>query len=57
MRILERHRASIQLQKPRLALANPARITGATLALSDKQDFHATTLRQLAEVSGLRTGT
>ncbi|WP_035970785.1 hypothetical protein [Bradyrhizobium sp. WSM3983] len=56
-RILERHRASIRVQKPRLAVANLARITGATLALSDKHSFHATTLRQLAEISGLRTGT
>ncbi|WP_426422632.1 hypothetical protein [Bradyrhizobium genosp. A] len=56
-RILERHRASIRVQKPRLAVANLTRIIDATLALSDKQGFHATTPRQLAEASGLRTGT
>jgi AcrR family transcriptional regulator len=55
-RILERHRASIRVQKPRLAVANLARIIGATLTLSNKQGFHATTLRQLAEASGLSMG-
>jgi AcrR family transcriptional regulator len=55
-RILERHRASIRVQKPRLAVANLARIIDATLTLSNKQGFHATTLRQLAEASGLSMG-
>ncbi len=55
-RILERHRASIRVQKPRLAVANLTRIIGATLTLSNKQGFHATTLRQLAEASGLSMG-
>ncbi|MBP1061721.1 AcrR family transcriptional regulator [Bradyrhizobium japonicum] len=55
-RILERHRDSIRVQKPRLAVANLARIIGATLTLSNKQGFHATTLRQLAEASGLSMG-
>lgn len=56
-RILECYRASIRVQKLRLAVADLARIINATLAPSDKQGFHATTLRQLAEASGLRTGT
>src|SRR6185312_6542478 len=56
MRILERHRASIRVQKPRIAVANLTRIIGATLTLSNKQGFHATTLRQLAEASGLSMG-
>lgn len=55
-RILERHRDSVRVQKPRLAVANLARIIGATLTLSNKQGFHATTLRQLAEASGLSMG-
>jgi TetR/AcrR family transcriptional regulator, cholesterol catabolism regulator len=50
-RILERYRASVRVQKPRLAVANLARIIDATLTLSRKQGFHATLLRQLAEVS------
>jgi TetR/AcrR family transcriptional regulator, cholesterol catabolism regulator len=55
-RILGRHRDSIRVQKPHLAVPNLARIIGATLALSNKQGFHATTLRQLAEASGLSMG-
>lgn len=55
-RIPECYRASIRVQKPRLAVANLTRISG-TLALSNKQGFHAITLRQLAQASGLRTGT
>ncbi len=56
MRILERHRDSIRVQKPQLAVANLVRIISATLTLSNKQGFHATTLRQLAEASGLSMG-
>ncbi|KWV47800.1 transcriptional regulator [Bradyrhizobium macuxiense] len=55
-RILERHRDSIKVQKPHLAVPNLARIIGATLTLSNKHGFHATTLRQLAEASGLSMG-
>ncbi|WP_050406144.1 TetR/AcrR family transcriptional regulator [Bradyrhizobium embrapense] len=55
-RILERHRDSIRVQKPHLAVPNLTRIIGATLTLSNKHGFHATTLRQLAEASGLSMG-
>jgi AcrR family transcriptional regulator len=55
-RILERHRESVRVQKTRLAIANLERIISATLTLSNKQGFHATTLRQLAEASGLSMG-
>ncbi|WP_249148142.1 TetR/AcrR family transcriptional regulator [Bradyrhizobium jicamae] len=55
-RILERHRDSIKVQKPHLAVPNLTRIIGATLTLSNKHGFHATTLRQLAEASGLSMG-
>ncbi|WP_338701701.1 TetR/AcrR family transcriptional regulator [Bradyrhizobium sp. 26S5] len=55
-RILERHRDSIRVQKTHLALPNLTRIIGATLTLSNKHGFHATTLRQLAEASGLSMG-
>ncbi len=48
-RILERHRDSVRVQKPHLAVPNLTRIIGATLTLSNKHGFHATTLRQLAE--------
>ncbi|MGX1349230.1 AcrR family transcriptional regulator [Bradyrhizobium elkanii] len=55
-RILERHRDSIRVQKTHLAVPNLTRIIGATLTLSNKHGFHATTLRQLAEASGLSMG-
>ena len=55
-RILERHRESVRVQKTRLAVANLARIIDATLKLSNKQGFHAMTLRELASASGLSMG-
>lgn len=55
-RILERHRSTIRVQKPHVAVANLARIIEATLKLSNKQGFHATSLRDLAEASGLSMG-
>src|SRR5882724_2967828 len=55
-RILERHRDSVKVQKPHLAVPNLTRIIGATLTLSNKHGFHATTLRQLAKASGLSMG-
>jgi len=55
-RILERHRSAVQVQKPHLAVANLARIMEATLKLSNRQGFHATSLRDLARASGLSMG-
>lgn len=55
-RILERHRDSVRVQKPHVAVANLARIIEATLKLSNKQGFHATSLRDLAQASGLSMG-
>lgn len=55
-RILERHRNAISVQKQKLAVANLARIINATLKLSNKQGFHATTLREIASESGLSMG-
>jgi len=54
--ILARHRDTIRVQKPHIAIANLARIIEATLRLSNKQGFHATTLRDLAQASGLSMG-
>jgi len=56
LRILERHRDTIRVQKPHIAVANLARIIEATLKLSNKQGFHATSLRDLARASGLSMG-
>jgi len=55
-RILERHRDALRVQKTRIAVANLARIIDATLRLSNKQGFHATSLRQIAGMSGLSMG-
>jgi len=55
-RILERHRDVVRVRKASVAVANLARIIDATLKLSNKQSFHATSLRDLAKVSGLSVG-
>lgn len=55
-RILERHRETIRVQKPHIAVGNLVRIVDATLSLSNKQGFHATTLRDLARASELSMG-
>ena len=55
-RILARHRDAVRVQKPHVAVANLARIIEATLKLSNKQGFHATSLRDLAQASGLSMG-
>jgi TetR/AcrR family transcriptional regulator, cholesterol catabolism regulator len=55
-RILERHREAIRVQKTELAIANLGRIIVATLKLSNKKGFHATSLRDLAQASGLSMG-
>ena len=55
-RILERHRTTIRVQKPHVAKANLARIIDAVLRLSARKGFHETTLRDLAEASGLSMG-
>jgi len=55
-RILERHRDALRVQKTRVAVVNLARIIDATLRLSNKQGFHATSLRQIAGLSGLSMG-
>jgi len=55
-RILERHRDTISVRKPHVATANLARIIDAVLRLSSRSSFHATTLRDLAEASGLSMG-
>lgn len=54
--ILERHRATIRVQKPRIAVAKLSRIITAILALSNRQGFHATSLREISTASGLSMG-
>lgn len=55
-RIHARHRDTIKVQKPHVAAANLARILDAALTLSNRHGFHAMTLRQLAQASGLSMG-
>ncbi|MEP9354925.1 TetR/AcrR family transcriptional regulator [Xanthobacter sp. KR7-65] len=55
-RIHARHRDTIKVQKPHVAVANLARIIAAALTLSNRHGFHAMTLRLLAEESGLSMG-
>jgi AcrR family transcriptional regulator len=55
-RIFERHRSAIRVQTAGVAVANLARIIDATLKLSNKRGFHATSLRDLAKASGLSMG-
>lgn len=55
-RIYARHRDTIKVQKPHIALAKLARIVEAVLSLSNRKGFHDTSLRDLARASGLSMG-
>lgn len=55
-RILLRHRGSVSVQKPHLAVANLSRIIQSTLKLSNRHGFHAMSLRELATTAGLSMG-
>lgn len=55
-RLLQRHRGSVSVQKPHLAVANLSRIIQSTLKLSNRQGFHAMSLRELATTAGLSMG-
>ncbi|CAN7746744.1 TetR/AcrR family transcriptional regulator [Mesorhizobium sp. LjNodule214] len=55
-RIFERHRDHIKVQKQHLVVANLSRIVTAFLRLSNHKGFHATSLRDLAEGSGMSMG-
>lgn len=54
--ILERHRDMIRVQKPHIAVAKLSRIVETILTLSNKQGFHATTLREISAASGVSMG-
>ncbi len=55
-RLLQRHRQAVSVQKPHLAVANLSRIIQSTLKLSNRQGFHAMSLRELAGAAGLSMG-
>lgn len=54
--MLERHRDTIRVQKPHIAVAKLTRIVGAILTLSNRQGFHATSLREISAASGVSMG-
>lgn len=54
--ILERHRDMIRVQKPHVAVAKLARIVETILKLSNRQGFHATSLREISAESGVSMG-
>jgi len=55
-RMLERNPGTIRVQKERMALPKLIRIVEATLLLSRRQGFHATSLRELASEAGMSMG-
>ncbi|NMG41658.1 TetR family transcriptional regulator [Chelativorans sp. ZYF759] len=54
--ILERHRDTIRVRKPHIAVAKLARIIETILTLSNRQGFHATSLREISAASGVSMG-
>lgn len=55
-RMLERHRATIRVQKTHVAVRKLSLIVEAMLELSNRQGFHATSLRDLSKASGVSMG-
>ncbi len=55
-RILERHRELIHVQKDHVAVGKLSLIVEAILDLSNRQGFHATSLRDLVQRSGVSMG-
>lgn len=55
-RILERNRATIQIQKEHVALAKLTLIVDATLDLSNKLGFEGTSLRDLSKAANVSMG-
>lgn len=55
-RIYDRHRDKIRIKKQGLAVDNLVKITGATLRLSEEKGFHATSMRDLCDATGLSMG-
>ncbi|CAH1650229.1 TetR/AcrR family transcriptional regulator [Chelatococcus asaccharovorans] len=54
--ILEQHQSTIRTRKPHVAVAKLAKIVDTILKLSNKQGFHATSLREISIVSGVSMG-
>jgi AcrR family transcriptional regulator len=54
--MLAEHRDTIKVQKPHVAVTKLTRIVDTILKLSNKQGFHATSLREISAVSGVSMG-
>lgn len=54
--MLERHRDTIKVQKPHIAVTKLMCIVETILTLSNKQGFHATSLREISAASGVSMG-
>lgn len=54
--MLERHRTTIAVQKPGVALPKLSRIIEAALDLSNRKGFQAMSLRDLSRASGVSMG-
>ena len=54
--ILERHHDTIRVRKPHVAVAKLVPIVETILKLSNRQGFHATSLREISAVSGVSMG-
>ena len=55
-RIFVRHKDSIRVRKPAVAIANLSNIVQKFLSLTNRKGFHATSLRELAGATGLSMG-
>ena len=56
LRMLERNRQTVQVQKDHVAVRKLGRIVEAILDLSNRQGFHATSLRNLSKACGVSMG-
>ena len=54
--ILAQHNQTIRIRKPKVAVAKLVKIVETILKLSNKQGFHATSLREISAVSGVSMG-
>lgn len=55
-RLYDRFADSIRVKKPQVAVPNLVRILGSALDLGNRRGFHSTSMRDLAEASGLSMG-
>ncbi|TYR30548.1 TetR/AcrR family transcriptional regulator [Mesorhizobium microcysteis] len=54
--ILVKHQDAVRVRNPRIAVAKLAKIVDTILTLSNRQGFHATSLREISTASGVSMG-